>query len=225
MKKPWVRVVLATSLDGRISLPQGGASQLGTIKDREVLEESLAWSDGALLGGGTLRAHKSTCLIHKTNLIKNRLKSGRSKQPISLIISNKKKHELDWPFFQQPIRRWLISTKQVCKDNSHLPGYERHIYLKNKLSDTLKDIHALGVSKLVVLGGGKIIGFFFESDQIDEIQLTIIPKILGGEHLWIPHTLNNLPISLSQTGEWILRESFSLGNSELLVRYVRNRKV
>ena len=52
-----MRLVLAVSLDGRLAPPSGGAAQLGGSGDRRVLEEALAWSDAALLGAGTLRAH------------------------------------------------------------------------------------------------------------------------------------------------------------------------
>ena len=65
MNKIWIKVVLAISLDGRISLPNGGKAQLGNKGDRRVLEESLAWADATLMGGETLRVHKNTCLIHE----------------------------------------------------------------------------------------------------------------------------------------------------------------
>ena len=63
MKKQWVKLVLASSIDGRIAYPNGGKTQLGKSGDRFVLEESLAWSDGILMGGQTLRDHQSICLI------------------------------------------------------------------------------------------------------------------------------------------------------------------
>ena len=54
MKKPWVKLVLASSIDGRIAYPEGGKTQLGQSGDRLILEESIAWSDGILMGGQTL---------------------------------------------------------------------------------------------------------------------------------------------------------------------------
>jgi len=50
LKKKWVKLVLASSIDGRIAYPEGGKTQLGQSGDRLVLEESLAWSDGILMG-------------------------------------------------------------------------------------------------------------------------------------------------------------------------------
>ena len=78
MKKKWVKLVLASSIDGRIAYPEGGKTQLGQSGDRLVLEESLAWSDGILMGGQTLRDHQSICLIKNKSLLKKRLFSTLS---------------------------------------------------------------------------------------------------------------------------------------------------
>ena len=69
MQQHWVRLSLAISLDGRITGPKGGPAFLGGDSDRKILEKSLAWSDGALIGGETLRAYKSMCLINDPRLI------------------------------------------------------------------------------------------------------------------------------------------------------------
>ena len=45
MKKKWVKLVLASSIDGRIAYPEGGKTQLGQCGDRFVLEEAIAWSE------------------------------------------------------------------------------------------------------------------------------------------------------------------------------------
>ena len=72
MKKKWVKLVLASSIDGRIAYPEGGKTQLGQSGDRLVLEESLAWSDGILMGGQTLRDHQSICVIKNKSLLKKK---------------------------------------------------------------------------------------------------------------------------------------------------------
>ena len=108
MKKQWVRLVLASSIDGRIAYPEGGKTKLGLSGDRMVLEESLAWSDGMLMGGQTLRDHQSICIIKNKNLLKQRIATGKNEQPIALIASNQINFPVDWLFFKQPVRRWLL---------------------------------------------------------------------------------------------------------------------
>ena len=118
MKTPLIRLVLAVSLDGRLAFPSGAATHLGREGDRQFLEKSLAWADGTLIGGGTLRAHKNTCLIHNQELIKTRISEGRSKQPTAIVISRQPKFCNSWPFFQQPIQRWLISPEEISRKYS-----------------------------------------------------------------------------------------------------------
>ena len=100
MKKKWVKLVLASSIDGRIAYPEGGKTQLGVSGDRLVLEESLAWSDGILMGGQTLRDHQSICLIKNKSLLKKRTSEGKNEQPIALIASNQIDFPENWLFFQ-----------------------------------------------------------------------------------------------------------------------------
>ena len=98
MKKKWVKLVLASSIDGRIAYPEGGKTQLGQSGDRLVLEESLAWSDGILMGGQTLRDHQSICVIKNKSLLKKRISEGKDEQPIALIASNQIDFPENWLF-------------------------------------------------------------------------------------------------------------------------------
>ncbi len=223
MIKPAIRLVLAISIDGRLSMPRGGKTQLGGKGDRRVLEESLSWCDGALMGGGTLRSHKSTCLIHNKNLINERLLNGKSSQPVSLIMSNKYNYPLDWPYFRQPLQRWIISSNYSYKNQSVPDGYEKHIEFTKTISDLLQKLGNAGLSKLVILGGAQIAGIFLKADVIDDIQLTITPKIIGGEFTWIPKNLKDIPLSLSNSNAWKIEHLKVLEDNELSLHYLRNR--
>ena len=74
--RPFVRLVLAISLDGRLAPPVGGAAQLGGEGDRRALEQALAWGDACLIGARTLRAHQCTCLIRNPQLLEQRRREG-----------------------------------------------------------------------------------------------------------------------------------------------------
>ena len=141
MKNPWVRLVLASSIDGRIAYPEGGKTQLGQSGDRLVLEESLAWSDGILMGGQTLRDHQSICIIKNKSLLKKRISEGKHEQPIALLASNQNEFPVDWLFFRQPVQRWLLQ-KETNKNENQLPnGFHKKINLKFKWRDSLDDLN------------------------------------------------------------------------------------
>ena len=160
MKKNWVKLVLASSIDGRIANPEGGKTQLGQSGDRLVLEESLAWSDGILMGGQTLRDHQSICIIKNKNLLKQRASEGKNEQPIALIASNQIDFPVNWLFFKQPIQKWLIQ-KQDKKNEIMLPnGFDKKMNLKITWRDSLDDLYHKGIAKIVLLGGANLISAF-----------------------------------------------------------------
>ncbi len=223
MDTPWVRLVLAISLDGRLALPKGGKTHLGNKGDRRVLEESLAWSDATLIGGGTLRAHGNTCLIHDLELIEKRKSEGRSEQPITVVVSSQKQFCPEWPFFKQPIQKWLLTSESTSVDTHALLNYERVLKIHRTWSKSLNQLKEAGLSRLVLLGGAELVGSFMHADQIDELQLTLTPKIIGGEYTWIPYRMENLPTVLSNPDSWHLKENDPLNENELLLRYFRNR--
>ena len=222
MKKQWVRLVIASSIDGRIAYPGGGKTQLGQSGDRLTLEESLAWADGILMGGQTLRDHQSICIIKNKSLIKQRILEGKTEQPITLIASNKVNFSKNWPFFKQPVERWLLQKETESNENQIIDRFHKNIKLKFKWSDSLDDLNDKGLSKIVLLGGAKLISNFLIEDLIDELQITITPHLLGGNYCWVSANLKNLNKILKENNNWILKESKKLGNNELLIRYFRD---
>ena len=222
MKKKWVKLVLASSIDGRIAYPEGGKTQLGKSGDRLVLEESLAWSDGILMGGQTLRDHQSICVIKNKKLLKQRTLEGKNKQPIALIASNQIDFPVNWIFFKQPIQKWLIQQQDTKKEIMLPNGFDKKINLKITWRDSLDDLYQKGIARIVLLGGANLISAFLLEDLIDELQITMTPHLLGGNYCWVSSELRNLNTIMNKKNNWILKESKKLGNNELLIRYFRN---
>jgi len=218
--------VLAVSLDGRLAPPAGGAAQLGGSGDRQVLEESLAWADGCLIGARTLRLHRSTCLIHRPELLLQRRQACRPPQPVALVASRSGSFEATLPFFSQPLERWLLQGAAACpagtlppgttRPGPFPPGFDRQLPVES-WSSVLPELRRLGLERLVVLGGAELAALLLLGDWLDEIQLTLCPALLGGPHGWCPAPA--LPLGR----RWDLVEHRDLGASELLLRYRRSR--
>ena len=216
--RPAVRLVLAISLDGRLAPPSGGLAQLGGPSDRRVLEEALGWADAVLFGANTLRAHRSTCLIRDPDLLERRHREGRPAQPDAIVASRVGQFPLDWPFFQQPLRRHLLSPTPA------LAGFDGWIKQGSTWAMSFHQLHQQGWTKLVVLGGARLAGSLLSEDQIDELQLTLTPRLLGGAHSWFPmEDVEELPATLADPAAWALTESRPMAGDELLVRYRRMR--
>jgi 5-amino-6-(5-phosphoribosylamino)uracil reductase len=274
---PFVRLVLAISLDGRLAPPEGGAAQIGGRGDRRVLEEALAWSDGALLGAETLRRHGSTCLIHAPDLLERRIQRGLAPQPLALVASRSGRLPAGLPFFAQPVQRWLLlqrtpghgaqaseplaplsaqsaaadtgapgprcsaetsAEQQGLEDKEALhapappfgaasspartvkppPGFARVLPMGG-WEPALRQLAAAGLQRLVVLGGAALTASLLAENRIDELQLTLCPRLLGGQHTWLAATI---PLPLSAGTGWRLLEQRPLEGEELLLRYGRS---
>ena len=218
MQRPSVRLVLAVSLDGRLAPASGGAAQLGGAGDRHVLEQALAWADAVLIGAGTLRAHRCTCVIHEPQLLAQREQEGRPLQPTALVVSRHPDFGLEWPFFQQALERQLLTPDRISVD-----GFSAIHRLQPSWETTLVELAALGFHRLVLLGGAGLCASLLEADQVDELQLTLSPCLLGGRFSWIPSEGCSMPLALSQPDAWTLLSADRLSGNELLVRYGRSR--
>lgn len=220
MLRPVLRLVLAVSLDGRLAPPEGGAAQLGGPGDRRVLEEALAWADGCLIGAETLRRHGSTCLIHAQDLRAQRSAAGRSDQPVAVVVSRTAAIPLELPFWRQPLERWLLAPPQAPPfpasqiPDTQAPAFQARLDWDGWAS-AIDALAERGLMRLVVLGGAALAGSLLAGDWIDELQLSLCPRLLGGPHLWLP-----LQAAIGR-GDWHLQEHRRLEGDELLLSYRR----
>lgn len=223
--RPTVRLVLAVSLDGRLAFPGGGPAQLGGAGDRQVLEQALAWADGCLMGAGTLRAHHCTCLIRESGLLEERAKAQRSPQPTACVVSRSATPTFpeEWPFFQQPLERWLLHGEEAAALSATPAGFSQRLAMGATWQETLAQLAAQGMQRLVLLGGASLVASCLRDDAVDDLQLTLTPRVVGGEHSWVPFDAAGLPPALASSDAWILQGAERLQEDELVVRYQRRR--
>jgi len=212
--KPEIILIIASSLDGRIAFPQGGESHLGSKSDKKLLNQSLTKVDATLFGSGTLKAHQSTFLIRKTHFLSNRQEISVN-QPISIIAGNSKNFSKSWSYFNQPIRRWLISSNRNIKDSE--VNFDKTLFYQKSWLYTLNILKKEGIKRIALLGGTKLIESFFKEDLIDEIKITICPKVIGGQYTWIPFKEKNEIFILKN--RWKIKMAKVLNTSEVFIHY------
>ena len=216
MKRPEIILVIASSLDGRIAFPQGGETHLGSEYDKKLLSKSLTKVDATLFGSGTIRAHQSTFLVRKKHFLKNRQEISVN-QPISIIAGNSKNFSKNWRYFNQPIRRWLISSDINLKNSK--VNFDKVLFYENSWLHTLNILRKEGIKRIALLGGGKLIASFFKEDLIDEIKITICPKVIGGKYTWIPFVEKNEIYNLEN--RWKIKMTKVLKTSEVFMHYTK----
>lgn len=204
--------MLAVSLDGRLAPPGGGPAQLGGAGDRRVLEEALAWADACLIGGRTLRLHGCTCLIRDPDLLKQRQRQGRIPQPVAVVVSRSGGFDPQLRFFGQPLQRWLLQPPPLP---APAPAGFTAVQPLGSWPEALAALASSGLQRLVLLGGAELAAGLLALQLVDQLQLTLCPQLLGGDHSWLPAGVD-LPAQ-----DWQLLEQRPLGGHELLLRYGR----
>ena len=180
-------VILAMTADGKIADKMYSPARFGSTKDKAHLEERISLVDAVIFGGGTLRAYGTSLPITNSTLIESRKSRHQSWQPIHIVASASGKFDSQLRFFQQSIPRWLLTTKENRELWQNKPFFDR-ILIGDTLPNSrdfvwqpiLAQLRSLGVQKLAILGGGKLVASLLAVDAIDEIWLTVCPIIFGG---------------------------------------------
>ena len=205
--------MLASSIDGRLSFPINKSTDLGSIEDKKILNNAISKVDATIFGSGTLKIHQSTYLIKK--FINNTKFTIKDSQPISIIAGNPYNFDKKWIYFNQPIKRWLINSnkQKISKDLN----FDKEFIYTNSWLQTLSNIKKEGVKKIALLGGAKLIHSFMMEDLIDEIKITIVPKIIGGKYIWLPYKKNEKLLDFNN--EWIIKSFKKLQTNEIFIHY------
>ncbi len=183
--RPYTTVVLAMSADGKIADVTRSPSRFGSKADKAHLEKQIAASDAVLFGAGTLRAYGTTLTVSHSQLLQQRIQAGKPCQPIHVIITHNANLNPEIRFFQQPIKRWLLTTTAGADFWQKRSEFEQILVFETPTGEidiaaALQHLSTLGIAQLAVLGGGELVASMLELDLIDEFWLTVCPLILGG---------------------------------------------
>ncbi|NMG06980.1 RibD family protein [Brasilonema sp. UFV-L1] len=183
--RPHTTVVLAMSADGKIADVRRSPARFGSKTDIAHLEEQIALADAVLFGAGTLRAYGTTLTISHPQLLQQRTQAGKPSQPVHILITHSANLNPEIRFFQQPVKRWLMTTTTGALFWKQRPEFEQILAFetptaKVDIRAALQHLTTLGIKRLAVLGGGELVASMLELDLIDEFWLTICPLLIGG---------------------------------------------
>ncbi len=153
--RPWVVAKIAMSRDGFIALPPGRGRWLTGEKARLRAHE-LRWaSDAILVGAETVRVDNPQLTV--------RLPGRKGKvQPWRVVLTRSGK---------LPRAKLKLFTDRF-KDRTR-------VYRCVSLPRVLADLGKLGVTNLLIEGGGKVLGAAFAAGVVNEIAFFIAPMTLG----------------------------------------------
>ncbi len=205
--RPYLALNMVASVDGRATL-DGSAVGIGSGLDKRLMRELRAEADVVLHGAGTVRADPLSARV-PPDLVEQRLTRGLSAQPVGAIISRSGNLPHEHPYYESPT---LIYVTAV--DGRQLPGGPLvEVCYVSSVEHAVRDLARRGARRVLCEGGPTLNASLFEAGLVDDIFLTIAPKLLGGRD----------PLTIVQGGRFgtIALELASLVQveGELFLRY------
>jgi riboflavin biosynthesis pyrimidine reductase/predicted DsbA family dithiol-disulfide isomerase len=205
-ERPYVFIDMVATIDGKIlsGLRGESVSDLGSETDHRIMRRLASASDGVMIGGGTLRATGP----------KWGPRTGKR-----FVVSNSGHLPYESEFFQGDC---YVATSG--SSSFAVPSPAKILRAGSSTVDfkmLLTRIRGLGVERLLVLGGSELNGNLLRSDLVDELFLTIAPKVKLGEA--IPTYAGGEPLSRGSLKNFSLIEHHAV-EDEVFLRYRRERK-
>jgi diaminohydroxyphosphoribosylaminopyrimidine deaminase/5-amino-6-(5-phosphoribosylamino)uracil reductase len=151
---PWVIAKVAQSLDGRITRSPGEPPWLSNARSRRMVQYLRSTVDAILVGAETVRRDnpRLTARIRR-----------RAVQPWRVVVTRSGNLPVDA----------MVLTDQYR---------DRTLLVRNaEWGDLLKDLGSRGVTRLLVEGGGNVLGQLRAQELIDELWCFVTPVLTGGD--------------------------------------------
>lgn len=182
---PFVRVNMISSLDGAISV-DGRSGALGGAPDKRVFAALRSHADVILVGAGTVRSEGYGKAVLGEDDQRRRVDRGQQPSPPIAVVTGSL--DLDWssPFFTGPGPRPLVMTNaqgaaRAPASVEDVAEVVASVDERVDLAHVITSLHERGARTVLVEGGPGVNGDLARAKLIDELCLTVSPRIVGGQ--------------------------------------------
>jgi len=218
--RPYTIVNFIASADGRAAF-QGRSGQLGDAADRALFHGLRERVDAVFAGTGTLRTERYGRLVRDPERRQRRAASGLNPEPLACVITRRGEVPLDIPLFTDPESRAVIFSS-VELDVSTAAAHVDFVRLdpgQLTLTTMMRRLRAdYDVRALLCEGGPTVFGGLLHEGLVDELFLTLAPKLAGGGADPTVTSGPTLPELAPLELVWVLEQG-----SSLFLRYALRR--
>jgi riboflavin biosynthesis pyrimidine reductase len=181
-QRPYTYVNFVASADGRATYG-GKSGALGDDGDHAMFHGLRETADAVMAGTVTLRTERYGRILGKAERRERRLARGQSVEPLVCIMTRSGQVPTEIPLFAEPEARIVIFTANRLELGSAAAQVEvvRLDAAELTLTTAMRRLRAdFGVKTLLCEGGPTLFGALLGESLVDELFLTLAPKLVGG---------------------------------------------
>jgi riboflavin-specific deaminase-like protein len=177
--RPYLVLNMVSTLDGKATI-DWRTKGLSTELDRQLFHHLRTQADAVMVGAGTLRAERYGRMAKSAELRDKREREGLARDPLAVVVSARLDLPADLPLLNEPEQRVVIATGS----DAALPGLGEHVEYARVGDDLpllmarLREDH--GVRSVLCEGGPTLNSYLLAAGLVDELFLTLNPKLAGG---------------------------------------------
>ncbi len=189
-ERPYTLLSCAVSLDGYLDASTGPRLVLSNEADLDRVDEVRAGCDAILVGAATIRNDDPRLLVRAEARVAARVAAGLPAQPTKVTVTERVKLDPEAAFFRAgpaprlvycpsdavPAARLLLDGAATVVDGGD-PVASGRVALHRVATD----LHARGVRRLLVEGGGTVLTQFLREGLADELHLVVAPFFVGDQ--------------------------------------------
>ncbi|WP_436346915.1 2,5-diamino-6-(ribosylamino)-4(3H)-pyrimidinone 5'-phosphate reductase [Natronorubrum sp. FCH18a] len=179
-----VVVNAAMSADGKLSSRRREQLAISGEEDFARVDRLRADSDAVVVGVGTVLADDPSLTVKDESLCERRLERGASAQPARVVVDSKARTPTDAAVLDDAAPTYVcLSEAAPIDQRMDLADHAELVTAGDNRVDLLRAFATLqeqGLERIMVEGGGELIFSLFEVGLVDELQVFVAPKVIGG---------------------------------------------
>ncbi|MEO9024460.1 MAG: dihydrofolate reductase family protein [Solirubrobacteraceae bacterium] len=181
-ERPYTVANFVSTVDGRASF-QGRSGALGDQGDKAMFRALRGAVDAVLVGTGTLQGENYGRLIRDPDARSRRRAEGLSDEPLACTVTRSGRLPVEIPLFAEPEAKVIVFSSREIDLKNVAAQVEVVRIPEDKLSFAAALAHLRGhqnVHALLCEGGPTVFSGLLSEGVVDELFLTLAPKLVGG---------------------------------------------
>jgi len=183
LKRPFIHVKWAQSLDGRLACRGGFSRWITNREARRYAHEMRARCDAVMIGAGTLRADDPCLTVRDVPSVMR----PTAPAPLRVVLAGRKPLDMDSRLFSPALREGSlvlaatgsIALEQARRNALHVLEVSPDERGLPDLAESFRALYSAGVGSILVEGGSTVLTALLSRGLWDRMTVFVAPLLLG----------------------------------------------